>query len=416
MTELSIIKLFLSKKHYYKYIKYIDKIKLDSHIYKLLRAIDKYYRDYTDHEYIALDELRTYFLLEYPSETGNDMFSDLFTQLESLEVSDSVASDVVHTLLERHYAGKVLEETLLPIIQEEARGSILDIPAIIDDFKELTTGMDAEEESPFVEESLEELSKVLSKEEGLSWRLECLNANLGRMVGSTLGHFFARVEAGKTTLLASEVTHFASQLEDDQEILWVCNEEDGRRIKYRLYQSMLGLSAIDIQTRIKAGQLDELVLQYREAGGDKINVFYDPNVTYEQILELMEKRNVRILVVDIADHVGFRGRSDLSGPQQLGELYRRYRSLAVRFSCDILTVGQASAEAAGKQVLHLEHMHNSRTDKPGALDYAIGLGQSYNASEDELRWINIVKNKIGQTINEISTVMIDKARGLIGDL
>ena len=53
---------------------------------------------------------------------------------------------------------------------------------------------------------------------GLRWRLGSLNRMLGSLRKGDFGFIFARPETGKTTFLASEVTNFATQLE--QPILW----------------------------------------------------------------------------------------------------------------------------------------------------------------------------------------------------
>jgi hypothetical protein len=50
-------------------------------------------------------------------------------------------------------------------------------------------------------------------------------------------------------------------------------------------------------------------------------------------------------------------------------------------------------------------MHNSKTDKPGALDYAIGIGKEQ--VENNLRYLNLPKNKLGQTQRDIHTVRFE---------
>ena len=90
---------------------------------------------------------------------------------------------------------------------------------------------------------------------------------------------------------------------------------------------------------------------------------------------------------------------------KLGELYRKFRRMATLYNIDILTAGQAHADAAGKKRVKIDHMHNSKTDKPGALDYAIGIGTDDH--EQMRRYLNIVKNKIGTTKREINTVRFD---------
>jgi replicative DNA helicase len=304
---------------------------------------------------------------------------------------------------------------LVPILSGDSKNGLLQLPEIIAGFKEKARMVD-EEESPFVEDNLESLMDLLDKRGGLKWGLTHLNENIGPLPGCTLGQIFARVESGKTTFVASQVQSFVGQLSQDQKIVWICNEEHGRFVKLRSYQSILNLTSPEILEYLRTGQKEELEYRYRESGGSKLHIHYDPNVSMEGIRALLERNPPRLVIVDIADHVSFRGGNDLAGPARLGEVYRRFRSLAGHFSCDILTVGQASAECDGRKVLQMDHMHNSKTDKPSALDYCIGMGKTYNPEDAELRWLTICKNKIGCTTKETAPIRIDTTRGRLYDV
>ncbi|WP_214294786.1 hypothetical protein, partial [Escherichia coli] len=62
-------------------------------------------------------------------------------------------------------------------------------------------------ESIFVTHNLEELYNDSIQTTGLRWRLQTLNRMLGYLRRGDFGFIFARLETGKTTFLASEVTH-----------------------------------------------------------------------------------------------------------------------------------------------------------------------------------------------------------------
>ena len=67
---------------------------------------------------------------------------------------------------------------------------------------------------------------------------------------------------------------------------------------------------------------------------------------------------------------------------------------------DILTSGQASSEAVGQTWLLDNWMDNSKTGKPGELDYAIGIGGSKPESCEPVdRYIHLCKNKLGDGIH-----------------
>ena len=78
---------------------------------------------------------------------------------------------------------------------------------------------------------------------------------------------------------------------------------------------------------------------------------------------------------------------------------------------DILTVGQAGAEAGGKPYLRLSWMNNSKTEKPAELDYAIGLGANGDANDlDMRRYVTVCKNKRGPHGSFIAMMDPHKAR------
>jgi replicative DNA helicase len=263
----------------------------------------------------------------------------------------------------------------------------------------------------FTSLTVDQMIQEAEKKDGIKWRLNCLNRNLGPLNCGTLGHVFARVESGKTSFLCSEVSAFIKQLKDNERILWFCNEERGSAVISRFNHALLGKSRDELLMMYKLGKQEEIEQLRKEAGFDKILFKHDTALSFEQIQDILNLHmgdyTARIIVVDIADHVRYRGDSDLASHQRLGELYRRYRELASKFNCDVITAGQASAEVQGRKVLESDDMHNSKTDKPGALDYAIGIGKSNQEEDRYLRWISLPKNKMGQTIEEITTVRFD---------
>lgn len=413
MNELSIIKLFLNKEYYIKYINNIISCKLENEIKKLLTTIHNYYQEYPHHNYIAVDELATYFHLQYPTEKNSSVYRLQFERLKTLEVSNSVAADVVTRLIEQDAANRICD-IILPVMDGHGNRSILEVTEILDNFKK--NCLTVEEHEEFVTDNLEELASDSDHSTGYRWRLQCLNDNLRPLKGGTLGHFFGRPESGKTSLISSELSHLATQLQEGEDILWVCNEEKGNNIKFRTYQSLLNMPAHELVQSIRAGEGNKIRERYMELGGRHIKFKYDTGITYEDVVRILDKISAKIVVLDIADHIVFRGSSDMAGHERLESLYRRFRSLSHNYGCDVITVGQASAEGSGRKALHLEYMAGSKTGKPGALDYAIGLGSTYDPEDATTRWLTICKNKIGTTINEINTVQFDKLRGRMMDI
>jgi len=87
-------------------------------------------------------------------------------------------------------------------------------------------------------------------------------------------------------------------------------------------------------------------------------------------------------------------------------LYGKFRELQKKFKIDIVTVGQADGAAEGKKWLRLTNMDYSKTGKPGELDWAIGIGASFDGP-DYARYICICKNKMKDGHHGLYEVTID---------
>lgn len=215
---------------------------------------------------------------------------------------------------------------------------------------------------------------------------------------------------GKTSFLVSEVTNFASQLKDDEDIIYFINEEKGNRIQLRLYSAMLNTPIDEIISNRQ--QAKDVFLQ---RGGGKIKVYDNAYISIEDIDRICNEYNPRIIVIDQGDKINFRGGAHLDGPIRLKELYRRFREQAKVHSCAVITAGQASAEAQGKKWLEMTHMDWSKTGKAGEFDISIGIGKCLDDGKENMRYIHLNKNKF--TGLEIKTpVLLNPFTGRYSDM
>ena len=196
---------------------------------------------------------------------------------------------------------------------------------------------------------------------------------------------------GKTSWIASEVTNFAAQLNDDEHILYFNNEEAGRKVRYRLYSAMLNKPIEEIKQSYELTQ--KAIETYRQRGGNRLLLYDNETFSIEDIDRFCQEYNPKIIVVDVADKVTFKGVGNLEGQARLKELYMRYRALSKKYNCTVITSAQASAEAYGKKWIDLIHMDMSRTGKPSELDLSIGIGMSNDDGKENVRYIHVNKNK-----------------------
>jgi hypothetical protein len=404
VEELVLIKVFLNKQEYLKYYKYTSSINTEPEIKVIFDLISKYYDEYPEAEQISLDELKTYFFMQYPLYKDRDSYTVIFNNLISLEVNNpDLVIRSLKNLIERYYASEIIE-SLTSVLSGTEYGVLQHIDKKLDEFH--NTVLDTEEQqSPFVESSLAELltEEVLS--DGLRWRLKCLNDDIGDLRGGNLGHVYARPDTGKTSFFSDQITYFASQLVGDQIIAWFNNEERGTKVKLRLYSSMLNKTKEEIAADPQAAEQE-----FIEKGGDKIKIYDSAIINMYDIENILREYNVRVLVIDQGDKVKFRGDKELAGHERLKILYGMFRELAKEYCCDIITAGQASANAEGLQYLQLDMMDNSKTGKPGELDYAIAIGFSPEEGRETLRYIHVAKNKMKNGVHGKYIVRFDALR------
>jgi replicative DNA helicase len=392
MVTLTVLKLFTNNKEYYtKYNPTIRTITLEPEIKDLFATIHRYYQKYEHHTYISKDEFLSFFALEYPGKKDKQLYIQLIEQFYGLDTSDSLASDVIHQLIEVDYANKIVN-MMLPSVSGERFGLMAAVRELVDKCLEFQA-QDHEEKQIFVEDGLDELIDKTATD-GLSWRLNCLRGSLGPLSGGSLGHVFARPESGKTTFLHSEVSYLASQLTNGEQILWFNNEEAGSRVKLRLFTAVCGMPLHTlVENRTTAKE------KFNEKGGLRVKLYDSANISVEEVERLCREYKPRFVVIDQGDKLSYKGDSSSgNGADRLKGVYDNLREVVKRcnaeWKMDMLTVGQADVAAEGRKWLLQSNLDSGKTGKPGAFDYIIGIGKSLEPSDEFTRYVSLCKNKL----------------------
>jgi replicative DNA helicase len=232
--------------------------------------------------------------------------------------------------------------------------------------------------------ALKELYDTQVDTPGLRWRLKFLNQSLGSLRKGDFGFLFARPETGKTTFLASEVSHMATQTEGD--ILWFCNEEQGNKVGIRTFQAALG-----VDTQTLWDDIDRHQALYDTKIGNRIKIFYDDDANRaSRIEQIIKEHNPALIIFDQLDKVkGFKAeRKDL----ELAAGYQWAREISKQYA-PVIGVSQASGEAEGKLWLSMDMIDGSKTGKAAEADWILGIGKdSDNTSRS--RYFSICKNKL----------------------
>jgi len=387
VVEEQIIKLFCTDKEYYsKYYKYVNlnyiKSNYTSH-YKLFNSIDSYYNAYPDRESISTTELEIQYNSNYLlQESERKELTLLVTRIFEAEITNK---DAVINLLNEHRR-RGLAGDLAKLALDVEDGSA-DPQSLIEKFKDFEVDEVTDKKFDFQNMSLKHIYNEQDNYPGLRWRLNWLNKSLGSLRKGNFGFLFARPETGKTTFLASEITHMIKQTDGD--IIWFNNEESNRVVADRINQAFAG-----VERRILKGQQQAAYeKQYEDIVGDRIKLVGNEiteSTDPKKIEEILKATNPALIIFDQIDKIkGFKAdRNDL----ELKAIYQWAREIAKKYA-PVIAVSQASGEADGKLWLTMNMVDGSKTSKQGEADWMLGIGKEQD-NTSRLRYFNILKNKL----------------------
>lgn len=377
MVELSILKSFLTRENYTLYRNYLSESNLPKDILPVLRGIDLWYKNNTDDP--SLEDIANLTFAAGVPEKEQELIRGFLTGIGKADGSRSVK-----TLLERFKTERICTDLSLAAY-DASRGSKSVLEVL-----ELAGKLSVEQpdEISYVTDDLETILDDTVRVPGLRWRLNCLNRSLGSLRKGDFGFVFARPETGKTTFLASEVTHMAGQLgEDSGPVLWFNNEEQGKKVKLRCFEAALSAT----KARLLA-ETARAKAEYTKRTGNKIKIIDDDQTISRGFVEsVCAKEKPSLILFDQIDKIkGFKAdREDLA----MGAIYQWSRELAKKYS-PVIGVCQADGTAEGEAWLHMGHVANAKTAKQAEADFILGIGKKHDPGLEFVRFINISKNKL----------------------
>lgn len=358
----------------------------------ILDGMDKYYKTFPSVTEFAWDSFTAFLIADQSKRLTDDSIVKLRMMLTKARafVPHHAHEEVVKTLIELDYLALIMEEcekvkegsSDLEHVHILATNALKDVERYI------------EKDELFVSADLSAIADRITSS-GYEWRLDALNRSLGPL---RIGNFVivaARVEVGKTTFLASEVSYLAQQLPKDRPVVWVNNEEESSVVFFRIVQAALGIESKTIIADSKKAMVDYAALM----GGnkDKIRVTKDMN-NMRDLETLFREINPGLIIFDQLDKVdGFK--SDEREDLKLGKIYKWARELARSYG-PVIAASQLSASAVEMKdppFIGLDALRGSKTDKPGEADVVITIGkykEPKSPEEEMIRTINVPKNKL----------------------
>lgn len=382
MVEYGILKVFTENQELYD--KYNSTLKLDF----IRENYPVLYRCFKCLPATSLEALEANYLANYPVLKSGDR-ETVHTVIESVKNTE-VDNEAIIGYLEAHLTRVWSSEVGITALEvAEGRKSLEELQVVLD--KKETIKVD-ENDVEFVTTDIELLMEQEVEIPGLKWRLKCLNQSLGVLRKGNFGHIFARLETGKTAMWVSESTFMLEQVTNP--ILIFFNEEGGKDVVWRMYSAVTGMTYQELLLNPKKARQIWL-----NKGGEKIKFIDQPaKVERKSIEKYVEKINPDLIIIDNMDKVkGFSGdREDL----RLHEIYKWGREIA-KTQCPVISIGQADATGHNSMYLDESQMANSKTGKPSELDFIISIGRIDKVGYEDVRYINIPKNKLRGDANSI---------------
>jgi replicative DNA helicase len=379
VPELSLISALLSKENYKNYYQLVDLKSLKEnnrelwHVYQAL----EYVHENVDSD-LSLSDLVAWFWAKYPS-AEHAVYDDLFKRLNKNTLGELSAVSLLKDI-QRKQAALALSEISYRISNGSAQYS--DAQPFLDILNGSVT-VSADELTP-LNIDLEGLLQDVYQRPGLRWRLNCLNKSLGSLRAGDFGFIFARPETGKTTFLASEVSNFLTQTEGT--ICHFNNEEDGKKVILRYYQAFFGCRLEQLIANVR-----KFKVEFEEATSGRFRFYDSATLSRTQIERIIARDNPRLVIYDQIDKIkGFAAdREDL----RLGSIYQWGRELA-KNSHSVIGVCQADGSAENQKFLNMDNVANAKTSKQAEGDWILGIGKIHDMGQENVRFLNICKNKL----------------------
>ena len=382
-----------SKENLAKYRRYIKPHVVAKETNTILDGMDKYYKTFPGVIDFSWESFSAFLIADQSKRLTDDAIVKLRMMLTKAKtfVPHHAHEEVVKTLIELDYLALIMDEcekvkegsSDLEHVHIIATNALRDVERYI------------EKDELFVSADLSVIADRISSS-GYEWRLDVLNRSLGPLRTGNFIIVAARVEVGKTTFLASEVSYLAQQLPKDRPVVWVNNEEESSVVFFRIVQAAIGKESKTIIADSKTAMEEYTALM----GGnkDKIRVTKDLN-NVRDLETLFREVNPGLIIFDQLDKVDGFNKGEEREDLKLGKIYKWARELARNYG-PVIAASQLSASVVDLKdppFIGMDALRGSKTDKPGEADVVITIGKykdPKSPEEEMIRTINVPKNKL----------------------
>jgi replicative DNA helicase len=393
--DLTLLRLLRSREQYDRLARHVPE-GVDVKTQTILKDFGAYFKSHPSVATIDPASFRTFFALQHPK-LKEDQLAVYAATIGG--IAEPVPPGTTDGIMERLVS--VATASSMQSILEGYDAGDVDITGALRQLAERHENwMHRQKRHPRVKDRIEDILEADKNDAGLSFRLNCLNGSMRPMRSGDFGIVAARVDSGKSSFFASELSFMSPQVDalfpgEERPIIVLNNEGPGKRLKHRLYNAVLG---VDTQQLIAWKDDGSLYDRYvaAQGGRDKLFVYDVHDYTLSQLEDIVKDVRPALVVVDMLDNVACDIGAANGGTrtdQLLESMYQRARVWAVKYDCAVIATSQLSGEADNVTFPTLAMLANSKTGKAGAADFVLMLGRTNADGLENTRFVSLPKNK-----------------------
>lgn len=389
MIDLSLLRIMKYREEYFKIKSRVPKAALDPQTNALLNDFGTFFERMPESDVIDMSDFLPVFRSLHPKLNEDQMnaYTGIIQRIRD-DVSADTRSGIMHSMLELR-----LGTELANVLSDWDEGNIPNIHAEINAIA-TSFELDADIKAlDYIKVDINSLLDSRHEDKGITWRLSCLNDSMRNLLPGDFGIIAGRPDKGKTTFIASEITHMAPQLPEGRNVVWLNNEGKGESIYLRLIQAALGLTMSEMRALRDSGK--SLADEYAKVVGDlhRIRIVDIHGLDTYAVENIIRTNDTGIVVYDMIDKIkgfGDAARTDLG----LEAMYDWARELGVKYDMIGMATSQISNEGDGLQYPTLGMLKDSKTGKQGACDFQLMIGASNDPNLNGIRYLGLPKNKL----------------------
>jgi hypothetical protein len=386
MIDFQLLATMSNRDTYNKYKRYVKEFILLTESAEMLTDMGKWFTmnaEAEDIDWPSFMALSRMTLHPLDDKVDHEIRESLVKKIESVKVDDNV--------LERYLLLDTIDKVISQSKEIRDGKSKTTLSDVEDTLIEYHTQIDSVHTNPedyTIDVDL--INKNLLFSDAVEWRIEDLNLSVGPLHKSDFVLITKCPETGGTSFLVSEFTHMLAQLPPGKNAIIFHNEEGEDKVAARIIQSALDITTAEMMSDpIKTKKDWETYLD-----GRRIQLYPSTDMRTTDVERVLKNGDYWLVGLNVLDKVQGFAKSD--EVERLSKLGVWCRGLANKYG-SVFAIVQAPASAYGQKWLVQTDIFGNRVKLAGDSDIMLGIGRSFETGDEDLRFINVIRNKKPQT-------------------